>query len=457
MRIDNTRARPSTRDTQPSLQGQPVSSSRQRHRTISSSSDADSTTAIWGSPEESRISNSPDILPSMTQEECTQPYSNYQPSIGFQQNVVPQSPSWQTSPVQQQAYYQTYTTSNPGPSLTTTSGQGDSTDYTSTESSEDEHVDELRSPYWGSRRQFRDALASASTRSDINFAPRRRSHYQPASRSAVDETTANPSLMTERPSSSRHRRPSSNTTNTAAGSSRPPRIGGPVLPSPADRLPQHMVAPIHSHPFRPWTPIPPPSVLNAPAYDFSQVIYPSQSYAGYGQSGPSEYQYSTGGAPPNIEAIRPRIQLGINQSNQERGPVGSDSGIHMSGISAGYLQQPHGQRESTPHTLVNASQNAIPRWMPTPLLGSHTTQSASRSPVSHQQVAARGAQRQSETSPQLGDVNTEAGRSVLPTGHIEQPSGQRGGNPSPLRTEAYGTSGQGREPPRGMRRRRQQD
>ncbi|SCV49063.1 uncharacterized protein FFB14_10688 [Fusarium fujikuroi] len=437
----------------------------------------------WLARQHQRSSTSQDLPPAYQpvtlsaegfyQSTSTQPYSNYQPSTGFQQNVVLQSPSWQTSPVQQQAYYQTYTTSNPGPSLTTTSGQGDSTDYTSTESSEDEHVDGLGSPYWGSRRQFRDALASASTRSDINSAPRRRSHYQPASRSAVDETTANPSQVTERPSSSRRRRPSSNTTNSAAGSSRPPRIGGPVLPSPADRLPQHMVTPIHSHPFRPWTPIPPLSDLNAPAYDFSQVIYPSQSYAGYGQSGPSEYQYSTGGAPPNIEATRPRIQLGINQSNQERGPIGSGSGIHMSGTSAGYLQQHHGQRESTPNTRVNASQNAIPRRMPTPPLGSHTTQSASRSPVSHQQapairegvspcalglrVAARGAQRQSETSPQLGDVNTEADRSVLPTGHIEQPSGQRGGNPSPLRTEAYGTSGQGREPPRGTRRRRQQD
>lgn len=408
------------------------------------------------------------------QSTSTQPFSNYQPSTGLQQNVVPQSSSWQTSPVQQQAYYQTYTTSNPGPSLTTTSGQGDSTDYTSTESIEDEHIGELGSPYWGSRRQFRDALASASTRSDIKPAPRRRSHYQPASRSAVDETTANPSQMTERPSSSRHRIPSSKTTNTAAGSSRPPRIGGPVLPNPADRLPQHMVTPIHSHPFRPWTPIPPPSELNAPAYDFSQVIYPSQSYAGYGQSEPSEYQYATGGAPPNIEALRPRMQqLGIDQSNQERGPVGSGSGIHMSETSAGYLQQPHGYRASSPNTRVSASQYAIPRRMPTPPFGSHTTQSASRPPFSHQQapairegvspcalglrVAAHGAQRQPGTSPQLGDANTEAGRSVLPTGHVEQPSGQRGGNPSPLRTKAYGTSGQAREPHRGTRRRRQQD
>ncbi|RKK09568.1 hypothetical protein BFJ65_g16018 [Fusarium oxysporum f. sp. cepae] len=246
MRIANTRASTSTRDTRSSFQGQPSSSSRQPHRRTSSSSNTASTSAPRRSREASRTTNSPDIRPSTTLEARlsrqqhqrasrsedlpqgtssnygqpttyqpgtsrgqgfsqamgTRTFSAYQSPEGFQQTVVPRAPSLQTPPVQQQPYYGGYTTNDAAPSVPETSGQDDSTSTGSSESSEDEYADDRVSPYWGSRRQFRDAVASVAARGNAEPAQRQRSHHGSASGGGVYEPPANPSQERGRPSSS---------------------------------------------------------------------------------------------------------------------------------------------------------------------------------------------------------------------------------------------------------------
>ncbi|CVL11798.1 uncharacterized protein FPRN_14826 [Fusarium proliferatum] len=296
-----------------------------------------------------------------TQTTGAQPLSNYQPPTGVQQNVIPQAPSWQTPPLQQPSYHRGYTASNPAPSLTTTSRQGNSTDSTSTESSEDEYVGDLGSPSRGSRRLFHEAVGSAAAHSNTDSARRQRSHHRSTSGSVVDQPTLNPSQATRRQTSSRHRRSSSDTTTTAARSGRLPRAGGLVLPNPADRLPQQMVAPQQSQPYRPWTPLPPPSALNAPAYGFPPRNSQSRPYAGYGQSDPSQIRYPTGGAPPTTGTMTAQLQqLSFNQSNEQRASMGSGSGSPMSGTPLRYSQQPYGRRASSPDTRVSPSQNTAP-------------------------------------------------------------------------------------------------
>ncbi|EWZ83208.1 hypothetical protein FOWG_13134 [Fusarium oxysporum f. sp. lycopersici MN25] len=246
MRIANTRASTSTRDTRSSFQGQPSSSSRQSHRRTSSSSNTASTSAPRRSREASRTTHSPDIRPSTTLEARlsrqqhqrasrsedlpqgtssnygqpttyqpgtsreqgfsqamgTRTFSAYQSPEGFQQTVVPRAPSLQTPPAQQQPYYGGYTTNDAAPSVPETSGQDDSTSTGSSESSEDEYADDRVSPYWGSRRQFRDAVASVAARGNAEPAQRQRSHHGSASGGGVYEPPANPSQERGTPSSS---------------------------------------------------------------------------------------------------------------------------------------------------------------------------------------------------------------------------------------------------------------
>ncbi|EXK25096.1 hypothetical protein FOMG_18212 [Fusarium oxysporum f. sp. melonis 26406] len=221
MSIANTRASTSTRDTRSSFQGQSSSSSRQSHRRTFSSSNTASTSAPRRSREASRTTHSSDIRPSTTlearlsrqqhqrasrsedlprgtssnygqpttyqlgtssgqgfsQATGTRTFSAYQSLEGFQQTVVPRAPSLQTPPVQQQPYYGVYTTSDAAPSVPATSGQDDSTSSGSSESSEDEYADDRVSPYWGSRRQFRDVVASVAARGNAEPAQRQRSHH----------------------------------------------------------------------------------------------------------------------------------------------------------------------------------------------------------------------------------------------------------------------------------------
>ncbi|KAM5366141.1 hypothetical protein ACJA88_012155 [Fusarium oxysporum] len=122
----------------------------------------------------------------------TRTFSAYQSPEGFQQTVVPRAPSLQTPPVQQQPYYGGYTTNDAAPSVPETSGQDDSTSTGSNESSEDEYADDRVSPYWGSRRQFRDAVASVAARGNAEPAQRQRSHHGSASGGGVYEPPANP-------------------------------------------------------------------------------------------------------------------------------------------------------------------------------------------------------------------------------------------------------------------------
>ncbi|KAJ9414163.1 hypothetical protein FOXG_20660 [Fusarium oxysporum f. sp. lycopersici 4287] len=222
MSIANTRASTSTRDTRSSFQGQPSSSSRQPHRRTFSPSNTASTSAPRRSREASRTTHSPDIRPSTTletrlsrqqhqrasksenlpqgtssnygqpttyqlgtsrvqglsQATNTRTFSAYQSPEGFQQTVVPRAPSLQTPPVQQQPYYGVYTTSDAAPSVPATSRQDDSTSSGSSESSEDEYADDRVSPYWGSRRQFRDVVASVAARGNAEPAQRQRSHHR---------------------------------------------------------------------------------------------------------------------------------------------------------------------------------------------------------------------------------------------------------------------------------------
>ncbi|KAM0080422.1 hypothetical protein ACKRZS_007424 [Fusarium odoratissimum] len=513
MRIANTSARISTRDALPSFQGQPASSSRQSHRKTANSSNTGSTSAPQGSREASRTTHNPDIRPSTTletrssrqqhhrasrsedvpqgnssnygqptayqpgassgqgfgQATGTQPFSDYQPPSGFQQNVVPQAPSFQAPPIQQPTYYRGYTSSDISPSLTRASRQGDST-----ESSGDEYVDDRGSPYRVNRRQFRD-VAGVSVRRNTEAAPGHRSHHRSASGSGEYEPTAIPSQGTGRPSSSSHRRSSSNASNTAAGSSRLPPIGGSTLPGPAVGLPRQTAAPIPPYQsYRPSSPLPQPSQQLAPEYRFPPPNPSSLSYPAHSQSGPTDNRYPTGRAPPNAGTMTAQMQqLSFNQYNQQSAPVGQGSGIPMSEASIGYLQQPHGRRASSPNTRVNAYQNNVPRRMSTPPLGAHTMSSSPMYPASYQptqtprrgaspgrlgpRVQLHGTQRQSGTSLPLGSPNSTVGPSMSPTGHTRQPSGPRGRDTSPLRSGPYGTSGQGRNltPPRGTRGRRQ--
>ncbi|KAJ0137105.1 Uncharacterized protein HZ326_19928 [Fusarium oxysporum f. sp. albedinis] len=276
--------------------------SRQSHRRASSSSNTASTSAPRRSREASRTTHSPDIRPSTTlearlprqqhqrasrsedlprgtssnygfsQATGTRTFSAYQSPEGFQQTEVPRAPSLQTPPVQQQPYYGGYTNSDAAPSVPATSRQDDSTSTGSSESSEDEYADDRGSPYWGSRRQFRDVVASVAARGNAEPAQRQRSHHGSASGGGVYEPPANPSQERGRPSSSSNRRSTSNTSNAVAGSGRLPRTEGPILPSPAVSLPRHMAAPIQYQQFRPSSPLPPPSQQLAPGYQFLRVI-----------------------------------------------------------------------------------------------------------------------------------------------------------------------------------------
>jgi hypothetical protein len=162
-------------------------------------------------------------------------------------------------------------------------------------------------------------------------------------------------------------------------------------------------------------------------------------------------------------------QLGFNQHNQQRAPIGSGSGITMSGTSLSYPQQPYSRRASSPDTSANAYQNNVPRRMSTPPIGANNMSSSSTYLASYQPTSTTrrgvspvrsrpqgyGTPRQSGTLLSFGSTNSTVGSSMLPTGHARQPSGPRGRDPSPLRTGHYGTS-QGRNltPPRGARGRR---
>ncbi|TVY60038.1 hypothetical protein Focb16_v003827 [Fusarium oxysporum f. sp. cubense] len=200
MRIANTRASTSTRDTRSSFQGQPSSSSRQSHRRTSSSQHQRAsrsedlprgTSSNYGQPTTYQPGTSSGQ--GFSQATGTRTFSAYQSPEGFQQTVVPRAPSLQTPPVQQQPYYGGYTTSDAAPSVPATSGQDDSTSTGSSESSEDEYADDRVSPYWGSRRQFRDVVASVAARGNAEPAQRQRSHHGSASGGGVYEPPANPS------------------------------------------------------------------------------------------------------------------------------------------------------------------------------------------------------------------------------------------------------------------------
>ncbi|EXL97651.1 hypothetical protein NOF04DRAFT_6842 [Fusarium oxysporum II5] len=396
MRIANTSARISTRDALPSFQGQPASSSRQSHRKTANSSNTGSTSAPQGSREASRTTHNPDVRPSTTlearssrqqhhrasrsedvpqgnlsnygqptayqpgassgqgfgQATGTQPFSDYQPPSGLQQNVVPQAPSFQAPPIQQPSYYRGYTSSDIAPSLTRTSRQGDSTD--STESSDDEYVDDRGSPYRVNRRQFRD-VAGVSVRRNTEAAPGHRSNHRSASGSGGYEPTAIPSQGTGRPSSSSHRRSSSNASNTAAGSSRLPPIGGSTLPGPAVGLPRQTAAPIPPYQsYRPSSPLPQTSQQLAPEYRFPPPNPSSRSYPAHSQSGPTDNRYPTGRAPPNAGTMTAQMQqLSFNQYNQQSAPMGQGSASWSASKQSKYK----GQRlpEQRPATDVHAA------------------------------------------------------------------------------------------------------